>query len=184
MFDGGALDPFARPPHAIRSVTTGPDGAQKSVYLARFETPVETVGGVEGGEIMALIVGNDSWIGASLDGPWQEAPNMVPPDHEGFARAQIAQTTANLTDITCDGTAEVDGMTLEKVSYTTHTDPMEVTGGAWFGARYTAFIDPETNLLMRMETRDFVAHYAPEPGKDLQVITYTYDPDIKVDPPQ
>lgn len=182
LFDGGALDPFATPPHALETTTYGPDGVVRYVYHGRIETPVRMVGGIDGGT-MALIVGNDSWMGPSLDGPWTAAPNMVPADHEGFVRTQTAQKVANLDRVDCAGVVDLDGAPREKLEFFTKTDPNDAVGGAWFGGMNTVYIDPETGQVARWDTYDSVAHYQADPSPDRQVSLRRYDAEISVNAP-
>ncbi|MBV2358966.1 hypothetical protein KUH32_04195 [Thalassococcus sp. CAU 1522] len=183
MFDGGALDPFARPPHRYVMTTTGPDGAVKSIYHAVFETPIRSLGWTEGAGMQSLILGSDSWIRMAEDQPWMAAPNMVPADHEGFARAQRAQQRANLDDTACPGTADLDGTEVEIVRYFTRTDPNPEAGGAWFGSANTVFIDPATGRVLRWEVTDAVSSFSPDPSPDIQVLVYTYDDTIALSEP-
>ena len=184
MFDEGPLDPFARPPHSYVNTTYAADGSVKSTYLARFETPVESIGGTEGGTMFAMIVGSESWIGPSMDGPWTAAPNMVPDDHEAFVRLQMEHNVANLAQVSCPGLVEVEGQEFENVAYFTKTDPSKAAHGAWFGGLNSVFIDPETGRVMRWEITEAVSSFAPKPSGDRQVLIYTYEPDLRVDPPQ
>ncbi|WP_040604684.1 hypothetical protein [Sagittula stellata] len=183
MFDGGPLDPFARPPHSFVGTTYDAAGNVRWIYEARYETPLKTVGGMQGGQ-QVLLDGSDSWMGASPDGPWTKAPNLIPDDHEGFIRAQMAQNVKNLDRTDCPGMADVDGTTLEKFVYFTKTDPTPESAGAWFGALNTVFVHPQNGRVMRWETSESVAHYAPDPSGDVQVNVYTYDPAITVSPPR
>lgn len=183
LYSGGAMDPFARPAHSYVATTYGADGAVRWVYEGRYETALKTIGGMQGGSPI-LMIGSDTWTGPGIDGPWTATPNQNPPDMEAFIRGQMAQNVANLDRTRCDGMVDVDGQSLERFSWFTKTDPTEAAQGAWFGGVYTAYVDPATGLLMRLETSESVAHYQPQPGTDTQVSVYTYDPSIVIDAPQ
>ncbi|MBP0483661.1 hypothetical protein [Sagittula salina] len=181
--DGGALDPFSRPPHSYVATTYDAGGAVKWIYQARYETALRMIGGTEGGNRI-LMIGPDTWTGPSPEGPWTAAPNQNPPDMEAFFRAHMAASVKNLDRTDCAGVVEIDGLRLVKFTYVTRTDPAPEAGGAWFGALYTAYIDPDTGRLMRQDTAESVAHYASEPSTDLQVTLYTYDPTITIPTPE
>lgn len=183
MFDGGPLDPFARPAHRFTATTTGPDGVVKSVYRAEFVSPAHSMGWTEGNPMQVLIIGSDSWIRMAEDTPWMAAPNMVPADHEGFLRLQRDQQRANLTEVDCLGTLNIDGVDHEAVSFVTRTDPAEGTG-AWFGGHNRVFIAMDTGRVMRWEVTEAVSSFAPEPSADTQVILYDYDEQITLPRPE
>jgi len=183
MFDGGPLDPFVRAPHRLTNTETDANGQFLRRYLTKWQTPSRTVSGIEGGGLFALIIGQDSWTGPSLDGPWTKAPNMLPMDHDTFQRMQQAQMRANLSDTACPGMTEIDGAPFDTVSYVTKTDPTPESHNAWFGARHTVYIHPDTQQVMRWEMTDFVSSFAPDLSKNVQVQIYDYDPDLTIDVP-
>ena len=183
MFDGGPLDPFSLQPHRMENTTYAADGSVRYVYRGLFENPLASLGGIDGGTV-ALIIGQDSWMGQSMEGPWTKAPNMVPDDHEAFIRGQTKQKIANLDRTACDGIVEMDGKSLEKYTFFTKTDPVDAVQGAWFGGMNTVYLEPDSGRVMRWEMSESVAHYQPEPSTDRQVNLYHYDPSIRVERPE
>ncbi|WP_420411784.1 hypothetical protein [Roseibium sp.] len=184
MFEGGALDPFVRPPHRLTNTVTDAEGNFVRRYLTRWQTPFRSVSGVEGGGLFALVIDADSWTGPSLDGPWTKSPNSLPADHNDVRKAQHNQEKANLTDGKCLGTVDLDGSNYDVVSYVTKTDPNPKMNDMWFGARHTVYIDPETARVMRWESTDFVSSFAPNMSKEVQVQIFEYDPDLVIPRPE
>jgi hypothetical protein len=183
MFDGGPLDPFVRTPHRLTNTVTGADGTFVRRYLTRWQTPFRSVSGVEGGGLFALVIDADSWTGPSLDGPWTKAPNSLPPNHNDVRRAQHAQEKANLKEVSCPGSQDLDGATYEVVSYVTQTDPNPEMNGMWFGARHTVYIDPDAARVMRWDSTDFVSSFAPDLSKEVQVQIFDYDSGLVIPRP-
>ncbi len=183
MFDGGPLDPFARPPHRLTNTHFDPQGGFVRRFNTVWQTPVRTVSGVEGGGLFALVIGSESWTGPTLEGPWTKMPNYLPDDHEAFQRAQQAQMVANLSATQCPGLTEIDGTSYDTVSYVTKTDPMPSNNNAWFGAHNTVYIDPQTQRVMRWEMTNFVSSFAPDLNKDRQVQILEYDPTLEIPTP-
>ena len=184
LFDGGPLDPFARPPHRYVRTTTGPDGTVRMVYRATFETPVRSLGRTESMAMEVLILGSESWIRTDPAGDWTAAPNMVPEDHEAFVRLQMDQQRANLGRTACPGATVIDGATYDTYRFFTRTDPVEASGGAWFGGLNTIHVDPGTGLVMVWEVTEAVSSFAPEPSADRDVAVYTYDAALTLPRPE
>ncbi|SMX40681.1 hypothetical protein [Maliponia aquimaris] len=183
MFDGGPLDPFVRPPHRVTNTVLSPEGDMRYQYLAIWDSPARSIGGVLGSGTFALIVEGDSWTGPDPEGPWTAAPNMLPDDYDGLQRRQHAESRENLTDPACLGTVTVDDTAYEAVSYVTRTDP-DPDSGAWFGARNTVYLDPETQRVQRWEMTDFTSSFAPELSRDIHVQVFSYDDPMTITRPE
>jgi len=183
MFDGGALDPFARTPHHLTNTMSDVEGNVIRKYQTRWQTPARSVSGVEGSGLFVLIIDSESWMGPSLDGPWTKSPNNLPANHMDVRRKQHAQERANLTETACPGVQELDGTQYDAVSYVTRTDPNPQMQDMWFGARHTVYIDPKSNKVMRWDSTDFVSSFAPELSKDVQIQLFTYDDTLVIERP-
>lgn len=183
LHDGGALDPFERPPHRFDTVVTGADGGLRWEMHTVFDTPLRSISGLRGGTF-TLMIDDRTWIGPGPDGPWTEAPNHNPADMAAFHRKTRDQQAANLRDTACLGLVERDGQSLLAYRFTTQTDPDPDQGGSYFGATYTAFVGAGLGRLVRLEQRGQFSHFQPESGTDTWVSTYSYDPDIRLVPPR
>ena len=136
------------------------------------------------GRTAVLMLGRETWTGPGADGPWAKAPNHLPENPlEAYGR-QHAEQLANLENAECHGMVEVEGKTLLHYSFTSRTDPDATQGGTWFGFHRDIYLDPETRLPMRRDMADFVAHYRPEPDGETASEVFTWDPDVKVEPPE
>ncbi|WGW04905.1 hypothetical protein [Tropicibacter oceani] len=183
MFDGGPLDPFQRPPHSYANTVTGTDGVVQYVFDVWWQTPVRAISGMRGGALYTLMVGSDTWTGPSAKGPWTEMMNQLPEDHEAYQREVVRQQQTNLKGADCAGLVEIDGHTLDKVSFYTQTDP---TGdmGSWFGASNTVYVDPETGQVARWDMTGFTNSFSQTVTLDNHVLIFTYDPSIRIEAPQ
>lgn len=175
LFDGGALDPFAQPPHAYDTTVYSPDGSVKYAFYTVFDTPLRSLSGIKG-QVMTLAIGNRTWTGPGPEGPWTETPNALPADLEAFHRTIRDQLARNVTAPVCHGVVETAGGRYLAYEFTTQTDPDVAQGGTYFGAREVDYIDPDAGRLMRREQTGQFAHYQPEPGADRWVMVYRYDP--------
>jgi hypothetical protein len=184
MFDGGPLDPFVRPPHRFISTVLSPEGDTRYQFLTLWDTPARSISGILGAGPFTLNIDGDTWIGPDPEGPWTAAPNMMPPDLEAFQRAQLAQQQKNLADVACPGQVEIDGASYENIAFFTKTDPDEATGGGWFGAHNTVYLDPQTERVMRWEMTDQVSSFAPEVSADINVQIFDYDTPVRIVRPE
>jgi hypothetical protein len=184
MFDGGALDPFARPPHQFTNTVLSPEGDMRYQMLAIWDTPARSIAGIVGMGNFTMIVSGDSWTGPSPEGPWMAAPNMLPDGYEESQRAQLAQQRKNLTDTACDGLVDLGSETFDSVTFFTKTDPAEGPGASWFGARNTVYIDPQEKRVMRWEMTNFVSSFAPGVNADIHVQIFSYDDPVSISAPQ
>lgn len=182
MFDGGPLDPFVRPPHRFTNTVLSPEGDMRYQYLAIWDSPARSIGGVLGTGTFTLIIDGDSWTGPAPEGPWTAAPNMLPETYEDMQRRQHAESRKNLTEPACLGTVEVDDATYDAVRYVTRTDP-DPDSGAWFGARNTVYLDPETQRVLRWEMTDFTSSFAPEVSRDNHVQIFSYEDPMTITRP-
>ena len=181
LFDGGALDPFAQPPHRYDHVVTGADGSPRYAMTVTFASPLKSMTEMNTG-MRSLVIGRDSWMAQGADAPWVKAPNMLPEDMEGLYRRHRDQLAANLRDTECLGPVEVEGQGLTAYRYTTQTDADDQ--GIYFGGTYTVYLDPDTGLKMRQEVDGALAHYQPDAGTDRTVQTYSYVDTITLSPPE
>lgn len=180
--EGGAMDPFARPPHRTTNTVHDADGTVLRVYDSVIETPLRTISGVRGTH-MTMAIDNDAWNGPDVDGPWT-AIQGLPGDRRAGLEADRIQRRANLSDVQCPGLVARDAETYLAYGYTTRNDPDEAMGGFWYGSTDMVYLDPESRLPMIIEMTDFVTSFAPEPNPERHVVVFDYDPSIKVNPPE
>lgn len=180
MYDTGPLDPRTRPPHAHENEVRAPDGSLTRVFETRIESPLRSVSGVQGSGLYALVIENRSWTGPTIDGPWAENPNRLPDNRAALADRMRIQQQANLDDVACPGLVDVDGAELLNVQFVTRTDPDPDMGGAWFGAKNSVFIDPDTQRVMRWEMTDFRNSWSDGVSRETHKIVYRYDDAIRL----
>lgn len=175
LYDGGALDAFAQPPHRIETTTRLADGTVQYEYLTFFDSPLKSMNGVKGRGLFTLGIGADTWTGPTPDGPWTKMPNQMPVDMEAFRRDMQEQFARNLTKTDCPGLVDSEDGPVRVYRYTSQTDKNEAQGGTYFGGSYTDFIDPDSGRLIRREETGSFAHYSPQPGTNVTVSRYIYD---------
>ena len=180
LFVGGPIDPFSRPAWRETTVKIAPDGSETHVVDATWQDPTRVLSYSNNMYITAI--GPDTWMAQSADGPWTASGAYLPEDVEAFHKFTNETLMRNMTDVECHGTSKLDGQAVVTYSYRTKTDPNEY--GSWFGGLHRAFIDVESNLLVRMEVRESVASWAPEKSEDLTVTTLVYDPTIRIERPE
>lgn len=180
LFTGDALDPFARPKRREVTMRVMPDGTETLVTDVEWEAVTRSIS--ESGGNFYLVHGLDMWSGPTRDGPWTHTGQKLPEDFEQMTRQMADQNAANISEADCPGTVEVEGRPLIQYTYRTKTDPSR--HGSWFGGLYTAYIDPETGQLARLEIRDSIASWAPDPASHTDITTVTYDPTIQITAPE
>lgn len=180
LFKGGALDPFMRPARREVTMRVMPDGSETLVTDVEWEAVTRSIS--ESGGTFYLVYGTTMWSGPSRDGPWMNTGSPLPEDFEEMTRQMADQNAANITEAQCPGTVDLDGRTVIQYSYRTRTDPNR--HGSWFGGHYTAYIDPESGRLERLEIRDPVSSWAPDPAPHTDITTVTYDPTIQITRPE
>jgi len=176
LFLGGVMDPFARPPHVQYVEERDADGATIRENINYFETPLRTIAGASGN--FTLAIDTDIWNGPSPEGPWSSLGTMLPIDRGEKLVVMNEQQAANVSDTTCHGTTD-EGV---KYSFRSTTDPDE--NGVFFGAMHHAWIDPDSNLITRLEMTEFVNSWSEGVSTDTHVIRFEYDPNLKVMAPE
>lgn len=180
LFTTGSFNPFNRPSWKERTVQITEDGTETHVVDATWQDPTRVLSFSNGS--YSISVGSQMWTSTSEDGPWTAANAILPEDMAEFHRLHNEALMRNMTDVSCPGTEVIDGREMAKYIYRTQTDPNEY--GSWFGGLYTSYVDAETGLLMRVEIRESIASWAPNPAEGVNVTVLEYDPTIKVDPPE
>lgn len=84
----------------------------------------------------------------------------------------------NLTETACLGPGDLGGQ--QVVAYRYRTQVAMTAEGAWWGGLYTAYIDPATNRLVRLDSAQRIASWAPEPSSDIEVTTVVQDPGLRI----
>lgn len=179
LFDGGALDPFARPNRREVSVAVHPDGSISPVSDVIWDGVTRSVNCTPAG--CAMAIGNRAWSGPGPEGPWTYAGESLSGDIEALTRKVGADMAANLAGAACPGEAIIEGRNLRLYRYRTQTNPN--AWGSWWGGLYTAFVDIDSGRLLRLEQAEGVASWAPKPSADVQVTTVTYDETIHIEEP-
>lgn len=179
MFFGGALDPSLRPPYRESVTSLAPDGSVLLTYEVTSEAADRMMTVANG--MATLMLGEQMWIKTAPDGAWVLSPPSSPLNAVERNRAHREQMRANLTETSCDGLYEFDGRKVERYTYRTKTEPDQ--DGIYFGALYTAYVDPQTGLLALMDSTQMIAHYAPASSPNRTVSQYFYDPTIRLERP-
>ncbi|MDK3016639.1 hypothetical protein [Pseudodonghicola flavimaris] len=181
LFHGGALDPFARPPHVVDTTVLTVGGQVKKRQRVVFDTPMKSLTGLPGQQ-MTLVIGGRSWSGPTAQGPWRQNLTMrAPGDFEAEERASRDQMSRNISDPVCRGVVEHEGQRYRVYEFFTRTDAD--ASGRYFGARHVVYIDPKSGLLMLQERSGDVADYLPQPGTERRVMRYRYDPSLRLSAP-
>ncbi|KNG94701.1 hypothetical protein [Pseudaestuariivita atlantica] len=183
LFDGGALDAYARPPHRHFKEIRGEDGTLKQTFTSVVETPLKTISDDSAGTY-ALAVEDRAWTGPGEDGPWTPSPANFPADRKGTHKAMMAAQVRNLKDTVCHGTVTRDGRDYLGYTFTTQTDPDPQFGNAFFGSTDTVFIDPATGRLAIWQQTGLFSSWLPTPQTDVYTTTFTYDPTISIEAPE
>ena len=89
--DGGAMDPFARPPLHQFTQEYDTDGNPTRLNEALFDGPLKTIAGVAAENHFTMAIDRDLWNGPSLDGPWTGVDYQFPQGREEQMRAALAQ---------------------------------------------------------------------------------------------
>ena len=83
-----------------------------------------------------MAIGNASWKGTAFDGPWTRSNDINNIDPEEFVRATNGRLAASVSE-----------------------------HGSWWGGRYSVWVDPDANRLLRIELADGISSWAPTPSK-------------------
>lgn len=180
MFQGGPMDPFVRPKRHETTIRHNPDGSETMVTDVFWETVLKSVSASGGNYYLTYDL--DMWSGPSFDGPWTPTGSKLPADFAEMTRQMSVQQAANLSETSCAGEVSVDGQALVKYVYRTKTDTN--VHGSWFGGLYSAYLDPASGQLARLETAETVASWAPDAAAFVDITTVIYDPTISVVRPQ
>ena len=180
LFDGGAWDPFVRENRRETMVAHHPDGTQSPLSDVMWDGPVKSINCTPHGCFMAI--GSASWSGPSFAGPWAGPTDMGIADPEGFARATRDRLAASVAEADCAGAVELDGQAARLYHFFSKTEPNE--HGAWWGGRYSVWVDTDARRVLRYEIAEGIASWAPTPSKDVQVVTVVYDDSISVTAPE
>jgi len=181
LFDGGPLDPFARPNRREVTLNRAADGSETPHSDVLWDGVERSINCMAHG--CTMIIGQEAWMGGtSHDGPWTQAPTQMPDDPADFARITRDDMAANVTEAECLGEIETDAGPRLVYRFRTRTNPNEFD--AWFGAFYEVQIIPGENLVAQIELSEEVAHWAPEPSSDVKTTTVTYDDSISIVKPE
>ncbi len=178
LYDGGALDAFARPPHRQVVEQYAADGTLTRTGLNLIETPLRTIAGDEAASHFTMAIDRDLWNGPTTEGPWTDLGYQMPDGREVGVRRGMAQEQANLTDTACHGTTD-EG--LIHYTYRTQLDPDD--GGMFYGALTDLYVDPASGWPARMVQTEFINSWTEGVSEERHVIDFTYDDSIRVTAP-
>lgn len=183
LFDeGGAMNAFSRPPHMQLATNYTPDGHVMSVLHSRVETPLRTISRVGDATECTLATEDAYWMGACWDGPWTGMSGTFLPGRGEMIRARMAEEQANLSEVECLGTADLDGQVVNAYRYRTQTGTVEDSTLA--GGLYTIFVDDALGQIVRWEVDDIVTPWKMVPDGERAVVDITYDASIKIITPE
>ncbi len=180
LFNGGAWDPFTRENRRETTVVRNPDGKETPSSDVLWDGPFNSINCTPHGCFMAI--GNASWKGSSFDGPWTRSSDTGTVDPEKFVRGTMDRLAASISEPECLGTTELDGQKALLFRFLSKPEPNEY--GSWWGGRYSVWVSPDANRLLRLELAEGIASWAPKPSKDVQVTTIVYDDAIRVEAPK
>ncbi|WP_267139548.1 hypothetical protein [Anianabacter salinae] len=184
LYDGGAMDDAARPPHLLELLQYAPDGSLSERSTGPVIDGTHYQLWSETAKMGVLYIGTEVWyrIGAE-DAPWGSRQEMPEVRAEDLAR-QLAEKAGSITEAECLGqmTAE-DGGVFEVYRWRVFTETMEDYGGGVNGAIHEAWVDPGSGLLRRRQDTEVVTPWQAEPDGSWTVASYTYDPSITLTPP-
>ena len=181
-FKGGALDAYQRPAHRHEKQVLNAEGEVTFTFLSIVQTPLRTIAGLKGGD-MTLSIEDKTWTGQTPDGPWTVSENNMPKDRIAWHLALQAQQAKNLSKTECEESITREGAEYERLHFTTQTDPNPDANNAFFGGTTTAYIDPATQQVMRLEVTGLFSSWLPEPGTDTHITRFSYDPSIVLNTP-
>lgn len=176
LFDGGAMDPFARPPHVQTVKEYNAEGVLQRENFNYSETPMRTIAGSGGHYTMAI--DTKVWTGPSPEGPWTDTGQSLPEDRDQTMVTFTKQTQANLVDTVCHGT---DAEGYLHYTYRSKTDPDE--NGMFFGALSEIWVNPKTGHVEKMQMSEFVNSWSDGVSDNQQTLEFDYSQTVKVDPP-
>ncbi len=180
LFHGGAWDPFTRENRRETTVLRNPDGTENPSSDVLWDGPIRSINCTPHGCIMAI--GNASWMGAKSDGPWKRSNDTGTGDPAEFVRATNARLAASVSEPECLGATDLDGQSTFLYRFFSKPEPNE--HGSWWGGRYSVWVDPDANRLLRIELAEGIASWAPAPSDSVQVTTIAYDDKIHIQEPK
>lgn len=184
MFDGGPLDPFARPPWRQVKEIYAEDGSLGYIMDSLAVDPVHQVSGIRDSGQFLMMIGRESWRGPSPEGPWTPSGMTLTEDMLAAQKAVAPSMAANLSETECLGTVERDGRTLIAYGFRTKVDPHPARGNSWWGSKDVVYLDPETRLPVIWEQTEHIASWAEGVKNERHVSTLTYPDDIEITPPE
>ncbi|KNG94700.1 hypothetical protein [Pseudaestuariivita atlantica] len=183
LFDTGPLNPFNLPPNHVEKEVLNPDGSRQYILDIHTQSPTRIVSGIRGGMLM-MMVGSDTWMGPSLDGPWTAGQRMQTDDMEAAQRTVPEAQARNLSDTECPGITSLDGKDRLTYVFRTRTDPHPARGNSWWGSLDRVYIDPATGLIDEIHQTEHVASWAEGMKMETHILRYSYDPDLRIEPPE
>lgn len=180
LFDGGAWDPFTRANRHEVTVARQPDGSETAVSDVLWDGPLKSINCTPNG--CYLGIGAETWQGESFDGPWAAMGSTGVEDPEGFVRETRDLLAASVSEPECLGTVSLDGA--DTLAYRFFSKPEPNRFGSWWGGRYTVWLTPDAERILRIELAEGIASWAPDPSPAVHVTTVTDDETIAISAPE
>lgn len=180
LFHGGAWDPFERENRRETTIIRHPNGTETPSSDVLWDGPLRSINCTPNGCFMAI--GNAFWQGKTFEGPWTRSNDVKNGDPEEFVRATNARLLASVKQPQCLGKTDLDGKST--LHYTFFSKPEPNEHGSWWGGRYSLWLDPDTNRILRIELAEGISSWAPEPSKDVQITTIVVDETIEIKEPK
>ena len=180
LFHGGAWDPFSRENRRETTVIRHPDGTETPSSDVLWDGPTRSINCTPNGCFMAI--GHASWTGDTFEGPWTRSNDTGTGDPEAFVQATVDRLAASVSEPECPGATDLDGGSAILYRFFSKPEPNEY--GSWWGGRYSVWVDPAANRVLRLELADGIASWAPAPSDDVQITTIVYDDAIQIEEPK
>jgi len=180
LFDGGAWDPFARANRREVTVAQHPDGSETPVSDVLWDGPLKSINCTPNGCFLAI--GAETWRGDTAQGPWAAMGSTGIDDPEGFVRETNDLLAASVSEPECLGLVALEGA--EARAYRFFSKPEPNRFGSWWGGRYTLWLTPGAEKILRIDLAERIASWAPDTDPVVHVTTVTYDDSIAISAPE
>jgi len=180
LFDGGAWDPFTRANRHEVTVARQPDGSETPVSDVLWDGPLKSINCTPNGCFLAI--GAETWRGETAQGPWAAMGSTGVEDPEGFVRETRDLLAASVSAPECLGTVSLDGE--EALAYRFFSKPEPNRFGSWWGGRYTVWLSPDAERIVRIDLAEGIASWAPDPSAAVQTTIVTENETISISAPE
>ena len=182
LYDGGAMDEFARRPHHIEMVDYAADGTMTERHVGQQINGTHYTLFSEVRGMGVLYVGTEVWYQMGKDAAWGNKQTMPEVRKDDLMRQQ-AEKAASISEEACLGTMQEDGKDYVVYRWRVFTDTSEEHGGGINGAVHEAWVDPDSGELAILKDSEVVTPWKKEPDGSTRVTRYRYDDGIEITPP-